>query len=123
MVAVTAEDVRKLLGLTDADIADENVTSFIEDATTLIQDKLDTTIDYSNTTAIRALNIKKLAAVYLYAHITGGSAIGLNISIGGVSVSQATPESVKMMLADVKEFLAKGKPIALIVGEDRAGLE
>lgn len=123
MAAVTAETVRKLLGLTDADIEDEAVTSFIEDATTLIQDKLDTTIDYSNTTAIRALNIKKLAAVYLYAYMTGGSAVGLNISIGGVSVSQATPESVKMMLADVKEFLAKDKPIAFIVGEDQTGFE
>lgn len=121
MVTVTAQQVRDQLGLTSADhkCADEDVEECLDDACAWLGQEIDTTLDYTSCTVIQAWAIKRLAAIYLYAKATGGSAIGLTISIGGVSVSKVKADQVEALEKAVETWILRNKPIPFIVGEDR----
>ena len=86
MVNVTVDLVRDRLSLTENDVPDEKVVEMIKDATATIEVETGLSIDYSNCSEAEAVAIKNLAAIYLLCHLTGGSAAGLNFSVGDLHV-------------------------------------
>ncbi len=86
MVEVTVDTVRDRLNLTADDVEDEKVVEMIEDATATIQLETGLTIDYTDCSEAEAAAIKNLAAIYLFCHLSGGSAAGLNFSVGDLRV-------------------------------------
>jgi len=86
LVNVTADAVRDRLNLTESDVSDEKVVEIIEDATATIKIETGLSIDYTDCSEPEAVAIKNLAAVYLICHLTGGSAAGLNFSVGDLHI-------------------------------------
>lgn len=78
--------VRDRLNLTADDVGDERVVEMIEDATATIEIETGLTMDYTNCSEAEAAAIKNLAAIYLFCHLSGGSAAGLNFSVGDLRV-------------------------------------
>ena len=94
---VTPDSVRNRIKLSSSDIDDPKVIEFIKDATAEIELETDRAIDNTNCSKAEAAAIRDLAAIYCLAHITGGSAAGLNFSIGSLradAVSNAPPLSI-----------------------------
>jgi len=86
LVNVSADTVRDRLNLTENDIGDEKVIEMIEDATATIEAETGLNIDYANCSEVEAVAIKNLAVIYVLCHLTGGSAAGLNFSVGDLHI-------------------------------------
>ena len=86
LAAATPDRVRNRVNLSSSDIADSIVAQFIEDACAEVMLETGLTIDYSNCTQAEASCITDLAALYCLAYLTGGSASGLNFSVGDLHV-------------------------------------
>ena len=86
MVNVTADMVRDRLNLTANDAEDAKVVEMIEDATATIELETGLSIDYTSCSEAEAAAVKNLAAIYLLCHLSGGSAAGLNFSLGDLRV-------------------------------------
>ena len=76
-VSVSADQVRKRLGLTAEDIKDEDVMAFVTEAAAWLGDEIGRTLDYTSCTESEANAIRNLAAIYCYCHVSGGVAVGL----------------------------------------------
>lgn len=83
---ITPDSVRDPINLTVADIPDSKVIQFIVEATAQIELRTGRTIDYTNCTVAEATAIKLLARLYCLCHVTGGSAAGMNLTIGDLRV-------------------------------------
>lgn len=84
---MSAVDVRDALNLTPADIPDSKVTKMIKRAEVTLELEMAIEIDYDNCTDAEKEFMTILAAIYIICHLTGGSAVGLNYSIGDENVS------------------------------------
>lgn len=80
--------------------------------------KVGETFTYDNCSEVQATAIRNLAAIYLYCKLSGGSAVGLNINLGGLSVSNAKPDQLDFLLEQVKDFVAAPDEIAFVIGTD-----
>jgi len=105
MANVTADQVRKRLGLTPADIKDEDVMAFVAEATAWLSSEIDKTINYADCTEAEANAIRNLAAIYCYCYVTGGVAVGLDFSLGDLKVSEATTKQVAFLKEQVERFI------------------
>ncbi|MEM3626445.1 MAG: hypothetical protein QXZ25_00255 [Candidatus Bathyarchaeia archaeon] len=87
MASVTVDDVRDVLGITEADIPDAKVKKMIKRAEVTLEVELSREIDYNNCSDAEKEFITLLAAVYAICYLTGGSAVGLSFSFGDKNVS------------------------------------
>lgn len=87
MASVTAEDVRDVIRVSSADIADAKILKMIKRAEVTLELETDKEIDYSDCTDAEKEFITVLAAVYAICYLTGGSAVGLSFSVGDKNVS------------------------------------
>lgn len=121
MVAVTADEVRKRLGLTSDDISDNDVMAFVDEVAAFLSDEIGRTLDVQDSTESEANAIRNLAAIYCYCHITGGSAVGLSFSLGDLSVSESSaPMSqqaqVQFLKEQVERFIKRERRFAPVLG-------
>ena len=105
MANVTADQVRKRLGLTPADIKDEDIMAFVAEATAWLSNEIDKTINYADCTETEANAIRNLAAIYCYCYVTGGIAVGLDFSLGDLRISEATAKQIAFLKEQVERFI------------------
>ncbi|MGQ9565595.1 MAG: hypothetical protein ACUVT5_03500 [Candidatus Bathyarchaeales archaeon] len=108
LVSVTADMVRSRLNLALDDVDDVKVNEMIQDATATIALEVGRSIDYTNCSEAEATAIKNLAAIYLVCHLSGGSATGLNFSVGDLHVdgSDKAP-SVELLYRELERLLLR----------------
>jgi hypothetical protein len=124
MVNVTVDQVRRRVGLTSADIGDEDVLTFINEAAAFLGDEISRTLDPNNCSEAEANAIRNLAAIYCYVQATGGVATGLNFSVGDLRVDEKLPNKItqlNFLKEQVESFiqreLRKKKTFAPVLGE------
>ncbi len=106
MAAVSVEDVKDVLHLSDSDISDAKVLKMIRRAEVTLELELSTDIDYQNCSDAQKEAITLLAAIYAVCYLTGGSAIGLNFSVGDLSSSSSSLPSLAVLQAEFERLLA-----------------
>lgn len=89
MATVTLSDVRDAINITQADIPDDKLQKMVNRAVTTLSLELNKPIDPADCTDPEKEFITLLAAVYAICYLTGGSAVGLNFSVGDQNVSVA----------------------------------
>ncbi|MEM3580181.1 MAG: hypothetical protein QXH40_04915 [Candidatus Bathyarchaeia archaeon] len=87
MVSVSVADVRDVLNLDSEDISDDKIVKMIKRAEVALELELGKEIDYVDCTEPEKEAITLLAAIYAICYLTGGSAVGLNFTIGDKSIS------------------------------------
>ena len=87
LVSVSVDDVRDVINLNAADVPDAKVLKMIKRAEVTLEHELGKEIDYTDCTDAEKEFITVLAAVYAICYLTGGSAVGLNFSVGDQNVS------------------------------------
>jgi len=105
LVNVTPQSVRDRINVTESDVPDAIVNQFIIDATETIEVETGLTIDPANCTAVEAVVIRNLAAIYCASRITGGSASGLSFRVGDLSVNESTSSSPSGLSSGNLQFL------------------
>jgi hypothetical protein len=109
MGSVSAEDIRDALNLKDSDISDARVLKMIKRAEVTLELELSADIDYQNCTDAQKEAITLLAAIYAVCYLTGGSAIGLNFSVGDLSSSNSSLPSLTVLQNEFERILASLK--------------
>jgi hypothetical protein len=109
MGSVSAEDVRDALNLKDSDISDVRVLKMIKRAEVTLELELSADIDYQNCTDAQKEAITLLAAIYAVCYLTGGSAVGLNFSVGDMSSSNSALPSLTVLQTEFERVLASLK--------------
>jgi len=97
MASVSCDDVRDVIHVSSAEIPDAKVTKMLKRAEVTLELETEKELDYSNCTDAEKEFITVLAAIYAICYLTGGSAVGLNFSVGDQNVSvlsQAPPLEV-----------------------------
>ncbi|MEM3356609.1 MAG: hypothetical protein QW166_02150 [Candidatus Bathyarchaeia archaeon] len=107
MASVTVDDVRDVLGISTADVPDDKIAKMIKRAEVTLELELGKEIDYNDCRDAEKEFITLLAAVYAICYLTGGSAVGLNFSVGdqNVSVLDKVP-SLEVLQAEVDRLLS-----------------
>jgi hypothetical protein len=90
LASVTAEDVRDVLNVNESDIPDTKVLKMIKRAKVTLELELGRELDYADCTDAHKEAITDLAAIYALCYLTGGSAVGLNFSVGDLNTSQSS---------------------------------
>lgn len=111
MAVVSVEDVRDVLHLSDSDISDAKVLKMIKRAEVTLELELSADIDYQNCTEAQKEAITILAAIYAVCYLTGGSAIGLNFSIGDLNSSNSAFPSLTVLQSEFERILAGLKDV------------
>jgi hypothetical protein len=108
---VSVDDVRDVINIGSAEIPDAKVLKMIKRAEVTLELELSKEIDYDDCTDAEKEFITVLAAVYAICYLTGGSAVGLNFSVGDQNVSilgEAPPLDV--LQAELERILNGLKP-------------
>jgi hypothetical protein len=109
MGSVSAEDVRDALNLKDSDISDVKVLKMIKRAEVTLELELSADIDYQNCGEAQKEAITLLAAIYAVCYLTGGSAVGLNFSVGDLTSSTSALPSLAVLQTEFERVLASLK--------------
>ncbi len=109
MGSVSAEDVRDALNLKDSDISDVKVLKMIKRAEVTLELELSADIDYQDCTDAQKEAITLLAAIYAVCYLTGGSAVGLNFSVGDLSSSNSALPSLTVLQTEFERVLTSLK--------------
>ncbi|MDI9577131.1 MAG: hypothetical protein QM398_03220 [Thermoproteota archaeon] len=109
MASVTVDDVRDVLHLSDSDIPDAKVLKMVKRAAVTLGLELNSEIDYIDCSEAEKEAITVLAAIYAVCYLTGGSAIGLNFSIGDLSSSNSSLPSLAVLQSEFERLLANLK--------------
>ncbi|RLC80970.1 MAG: hypothetical protein DRI61_04635 [Chloroflexi bacterium] len=117
MPSVTADQIRKRLGLTAADISDEDVLAFRDEAAAWLSEEIDKTLNAEDCTEAEANAIRNLAAIYCYCKVSGGSAVGLDFSVGDLRVSPNAGKQLEFLKGQVERFIARHKRFGIIFSE------
>jgi hypothetical protein len=108
MVRVTADMIRNRLNLTEDDISDDKIEEMIKDAAATLAVETNRDIDYVSCSDIEAIAIKNLAAIYVLCHLSGGSAVGLNFTVGDVRVdSLGKSPSIDILYRELERIILK----------------
>lgn len=105
MGSVSAEDVRDTLNLKDSDISDPKVLKMVKRAEVTLELELSADIDYQNCTDTQKEAITLLAAIYAICYLTGGSAVGLNFSVGDLSSSNSALPGLAVLQTEFERTL------------------
>jgi hypothetical protein len=87
MASVSVEDVRDVINVNDATIPDEKILKMIKRAEVTLELELGEEIDSDECTDAEKEFITVLASIHAVCYLTGGSAVGLNFSVGDQNVS------------------------------------
>ena len=117
MVSVTADQIRKRLGLTAADISDEDVLAFRDEATAFLSEEIGKTLNAESSTEAEANAIRNLAAIYCYCKVSGGSAVGLDFSVGDLHVSPNAGKQLEFLREQVERFIARQRRFGVSLQE------
>jgi len=109
MVSVTAEQIRKRLGLTSADISDEDVSAFRDEVSAFLSQEIGRSLNAEGCTEAEANAIRNLAAIYCYCKVSGGSAVGLDFSVGDLHVSPDAAKQLEFLREQVERFITSQK--------------
>ena len=109
MAAVSAEDVRDVLNVDVSDISDAKVLKMIWRAQVTLELELSADIDYQNCTDAQKEAITVLAAIYAVCFLTGGSAVGLNFTVGDLTNSTSALPSLTVLQTEFERVLANLK--------------
>lgn len=109
MADVSVEDVRDVLNVSEADIADAKVLKMIKRAQVTLGLEISEDIDYTDCAEPEKEAITLLAAIYAVCYLTGGSAIGLNFSVGDLSSSNSSLPSLTILQTEFERILASLK--------------
>ena len=110
MASVSTEDVRDVLHVSDADIPDAKVLKMVKRAEVTLELELTADIDYADCTDAQKEAITILAALYAVCYLTGGSAVGLNFSVGDVSANNTSAlPGLTVLQAEFERVLGKLK--------------
>lgn len=109
MAAVSAEDVRDVLNIDVSDISDAKVLKMIWRAQVTLELELSADIDYQNCTDAQKEAITVLAAIYVVCFLTGGSAVGLNFTVGDLTNSTSSVPSLTVLQTEFERVLANLK--------------
>jgi hypothetical protein len=109
MASVTIDDVRDVLHIADSDIPDAKVLKMVKRAAVTLGLELNSQIDYSNCSEAEKEAITVLSAIYAICYLTGGSAIGLNFSVGDLNSSNSSLPSLTVLQAEFERLLANLK--------------
>lgn len=82
MVAVTVDQIRKRLGLTEADVSSEDVIMFRNEAAAFLNEETGEIIDPTDCSLSEANAVVNLAAIYCYLKVTGAGATGWTVNLG-----------------------------------------
>jgi hypothetical protein len=108
VASVAADMIRGRLNLTVEDVDDSKVDGFIQDATATIALEIGRNLDYANCSEAEAAAVKNLAAIYLVCHLSGGSATGLNFSVGDVHIDAlGKAPSVEILYRELERLLLR----------------
>ena len=105
MTGVSVDDVRDVLHISEADIADAKVLKMIKRASVALQLELSKEIDYTDCTEPEKEAITLLAASYAVCYLTGGSAVGLNFSVGDLSSATSALPSLSVLQSEFERVL------------------
>jgi len=110
LAAVTVEDVWDTLNVGDSDISDAKVRKMIKRAVVTVGLETSVTIDSESCTDAQKEAITDLAAIYALCFLNGGSAVGLNFSIGDLNTSQSSRlPSLDVLQGELSRLLDKLK--------------
>jgi hypothetical protein len=117
VVAVTPQEIRERVNLTEADVSDVTVNRFAKAAAVTLGLELEKTIDYTGCSDEEAEAIRNIAAVYCACKVTGGSASGLSFRVGDLAVNEssgATPsglsrENLQFLMSEAQRIIEKLK--------------
>jgi hypothetical protein len=109
LAAVSVEDVRDVLHVSDLDIADAKVLKMLKRAAVTLGLELSEEIDYSSCSDAQKEAITLLAAIYAICYLTGGSAVGLNFSVGDLTSSTSALPSLTVLQTEFERVLASLK--------------
>jgi hypothetical protein len=87
MATVNLSDVRDTINISEKDIPDQKLQKMIKRAETTLSLELGREVDSANCTEPEKEFITLLSAVYAICFLTGGSAVGLNFTVGDQTVS------------------------------------
>jgi hypothetical protein len=105
LVAVSVDDVRDTLHVSDSDIPDAKVLKMIKRAAVTLTLELSESIDYLDCSEAQKEAITLLAGIYAVCYLTGGSAIGLNFSVGDLSSSASSLPSLSVLQSEFSRIL------------------
>lgn len=109
MASVTVDDVRDVLHLSDSDVPDAKVLKMVKRAAITLGLELNSEIDYIDCSEAEKEAITVLAAIYAICFLTGGSAIGLNFSLGDLNSSNSSLPSLAVLQGEFERLLANLK--------------
>jgi len=87
LASVSADDVRDVINVSSAEVPDAKVLKMIKRAEVTLELEISKEIDYASCTDAEKELITVLAAIYAICYLTGGSAVGLNFSVGDQNVN------------------------------------
>jgi hypothetical protein len=105
LVAVTPQEIRERVNLTEADISDVTVNRFAKAAAVTVGLELEKTIDYTGCSDEEAEAIRNIAAVYCACKVTGGSSSGLSFRVGDLSVNESSGTTPSGLSRENLQFL------------------
>jgi hypothetical protein len=109
LASVYVEDIWDVLQVSEADIPEDKVTKMISRAEVTLSLELSHSIDASDCTEAKKEAITLLAAIYAVCYLTGGSALGLNFSVGDLSNSHSSLPSLIVLQTEFERILASLK--------------
>jgi hypothetical protein len=114
MANVTLSDVRDTINVSSTDIPDEKLQKMVNRAATTLALELNKPIDTTACTDAEKEFITLLSAVYAICYLTGGSAVGLNFSVGDHNFSVASnAPPLTVLQAEVERLLGSLKKPSL----------
>jgi hypothetical protein len=110
LASVSADDVRDAINVTSAEVPDAKVLKMIKRAEVTLELEISKEIDYANCTDAEKEFITVLAAIHAICFLTGGSAVGLNFSVGDQNVSAiSNAPSLTVLQTELERILSKLK--------------
>jgi len=120
MVSVSADQVRRRLGLTVADISDEDVLAFRDEAAAFLSEEIGETINAEDCTISEANAIANLAAIYCHLKVAGLSSTGWTVNLGQLTFTGPAEKtaSLEFLKQQVREFIQRRKRVGISLKED-----
>jgi hypothetical protein len=110
LASTSVDDVRDILNIDSSDIADAKVVKMLKRAAVTLGLELSLTIDYADCTDAQKEAISLLTALYCVCFLTGGSAVGLNFSVGDLNTSNSSSlPSLDILRTEFERVLGKLK--------------
>mgnify|MGYP000011744472 FL=1 len=105
---MSINDVRDVINVSESDIPDAKLQKMIKRAEVTLELELGKEINYADCTEAEKEFITLLAAIYAVCYLTGGSAVGLNFSLGDQNVSVAEKAPPLSVLQQELERILNG---------------